>query len=252
MSTKQITVYGTTEAKIAFGGPNSKGAYTCANSSVTRGITAAPSTYQECFEKFPSVKKIAQGLGFITGSCAGSCGGACGPTKYEFALATQEASTPSQSIEEFFRPLDIYFEDPTSECTNIVGSLGESWLGCLWGTPSTPFSCTCPDIGSNFANYLRLRLNVATFWNTPKNAPVKRAEFLDAIKYGPKATITVPGDFNLKIGQVVELSLNGISGFPYSSTPSILNGYYYIVGIKHVVTNSGTHETALTITQIPT
>lgn len=250
MATNQITIYGTTEAKIAFGGPNSKGAYTCANSSVTRGITPAPSTFQECFEKFPSVQKIAQGLGFITGVCGG---GGCGPIKYQFQSAVKEASTPDLSIEQEFRPLDIYFEEPSQECLKIVNTdgLGSSWLGCLWGTPSAPFSCTCPDLGPNFANYLRLRLNVATFWNTPKNVPVKRAEFLDAIKYGPKATITVPGDFNLKIGQVVELSLNGISGFPYGSARSILNGNYYIVGVKHVVTNTGTHETALTLTQIP-
>ena len=29
-----------------------------------------------------------------------------------------------------------------------------------------------------------------------------------------------------------------------------LNATYYVTGIKHVITNSGTHETALSLTQI--
>jgi hypothetical protein len=244
--TKQIKTFGANESKLALYGPNSKPVYTCANSSITRGITSEPITFEECFNKFPSVTKIAQNLGFLKGVCAGTSGS----VSYNFTTWTG-ATTPSQSIEQFFRPLDVYLNDSPAECNEIQSNLGESWLGCLWGTPSAPFSCTCPDIGPNYANYLKLRLNVATFWNTPKNTPVQRAEFLDALKYGRKGNITVPGDFSLKIGQVVALNITGLSGFPYSSSPSLLNGLYYIVGIKHVVTNTGTHETALALTQIP-
>jgi hypothetical protein len=120
----------------------------------------------------------------------------------------------------------------------------------LWGTPNIPFSCVCPAVRANYHNYLKLRLNVCTFWNTPKETPVKRAAFLDTIKYSTKVIVTIAGDFNLRIGQVMELNMNAASGYPYASAPSITNGLYYIIGIKHVVTNSGTHETALTLTQM--
>lgn len=244
--TKQTRTFGTNDSKGAFYGPNSKGIYTCANSSVTRGLTEAPSTFAECFDKFASVRGIAENVGFLKGICAGISG----PDKYKFDLWTG-ASVPSLSIEQFFRPLDVYFDQPSYECEQIASNLGIDWLGCLWGTPSISFSCTCPDIGPNFYAYAKLRLNVATFWNTPKNTPVKRAEFLDALKYGRKASITVAGDFTLKIGQVVDINVNAASGYPYSTTQSLLNGLYYIIGVKHVITNSGTHETALSLTQIP-
>ena len=119
------------------------------------------------------------------------------------------------------------------------------------GTPSAPYSCTCPEVRPNYEAYIKHRLNVASFWNTPVETPVKRAEFLDAMQYGRKIDVTIAGDFNLKVGQVVKLRLNGISGYPYSSSNSFLNGLFYIIALKHVVTNSGTHETALSLTTIP-
>ena len=244
-SSNQVKTYGTNDAKSALYGVNSKDTYVCANSSITRGLCGAPSSFNECFDRFESVRTIATNLGFLKGSCGGNT--------YQYDLWTG-ASIPTTSIENFFRPLDLYLDEPSYECDQVAvtGPLfGESWLGCLWGTPSIPFSCTCPSIGPNFYAYLKLRLNVATFWNTPKNTPVRRAEFLDALKYGRKVNITVAGDFTLKIGQVVVLNVNGASGYPYSSTQSLMNGLYYIIGIKHVVSNSGTHETALALTQIP-
>jgi hypothetical protein len=246
---KQIVTFGDTEAKTAFYAPNSKYSYACANSTITRGICGAPDTFAECFNRFPSVKKIAQNLGFIKGMTNGPAG-PCGPPNYQLDL-WKGATTPSIGIEQIFTPIDLYLNDPQYECEEVINNLDFSWLGCLWGTPSIPFSCTCPDIGPNFYAYVKLRLNVATFWNTPKETPIQRAEFLDGLKYGKKMNITVAGDFNLKIGQLVFLNVNAASGYPYYAGQSLLNGYYYIIGVKHVVTNSGTHETALALSQIP-
>ena len=248
-ASNQVKTYGTNDAKSALYGVNSKDTYVCANSSITRGLVGAPSSFEECFNQFESVKGIATSLGFLKGVCGGACGG----TAYQYDLWSG-ASMPSMSIEDFFRPLDLYLDESSYECEQVAAAssgFGDTWLGCLWGTPSIPFSCTCPSIGPDFYKYLKLRLNVATFWNTPKNTPVRRADFLDALKYGRKANITVAGDFTLKIGQVVFLNVNAASGYPYSSTQSLMNGLYYIIGIKHVVSNSGTHETALALTQIP-
>lgn len=247
MSTKQIETYASNSPQQSIFGPGSRDVYQCANSSITRGISAPPETLNQCFDEYYSVLKIAQGLGFVTGFTGAS--GASAAT-YGYNL-WQGASTPAKSIEEIFKPIDIYLNDPPNECEEVTSILGLDWLGCLWGTPSTAFSCTCPDVGPNYHNYLKLRLNVATFWNTPKSAPVKRQEFLDAIKYGKKADVTVAGDFNLKIGQVVSLNVNAVSGYPYSSTNSVLNEEYYIIGVKHVITNSGGHETYLSLSKIP-
>ena len=70
------------------------------------------------------------------------------------------------------------------------------------------------------------------------------------MQYGRKIDVTIAGDFNLRVGQTIRLNSNGISGYPYSSKNSVLNNVYYITGIKHVVTSSGTHESALALSTI--
>lgn len=257
MASKQIITFNSNQSQSASYAPNSRDSYVCANSSITRGFTAIPNNLDECFNKFESVKIIAQALGFIKGICGGipgSCGpsgsGSSGSTKYIYDLWTGAGGICS-SVEDNFAPVDVYLNNPPGECNKIENVLGKEWMGCLWGTPSAAYSCTCPKIGDLYYAYLKLRLNVATFWNTPKVTPVKRSEFLDAIKFGKKADVTIAGDFSLKIGQVIELKVDGVSGFPYASAASEQNGLYYILGIKHVITNSGTHETYLSLGQIP-
>lgn len=251
--TKEIITFGGNETKRALYGLNSREIYKCANSSLTRGLTYEPITLKDCFDRFPSVRAIAQNIGFITGICGptGAATGTAGFT-YQYDLWTGSKTLKSVTLPaENLIPIHPYLDDPSSECLNIHQELGTAWLGCLWGTPSIPFSCTCPNIGSKFYAFLKLRLNVATFWNTPKDAPIKRAEFLDAFNYGRKINVTIAGDFSIKIGQVVEIMVTAASGYPYQDDPSIINGLYYIIGIKHVVTNSGGHEMAIALTQIP-
>lgn len=242
----QTKTFGTNQPQHSIYSGTGKPVYTCANSTITRGLCAPPDTLKECFEKYQSVKTIAENLGFL------QMGGPSGD-QYLYNL-WMGATLPSYDIRYIFEPLDLYFNESNEECKQITrpGSfLGTDWLGCLWGAPDASFSCTCPDMGPKYEAYLKHRLNVATFWNTPKNTPVKRMEFLDALKYGKKANITVAGDFKLKIGQVIELNVNASSGYPYADYTSSFNGLYYITGVKHVITNSGTHETALEISQIP-
>ena len=128
--------------------------------------------------------------------------------------------------------------------------LGKEWLGCYWAAPEAPFSTNCPDVNDKYPGYLKLRLNVATFWGTPKETPVKRREFLDSLKYARKSDVVIAGDFNVRIGDVIYLKIDNLSGYPYASGPSILTGYYWVLGIKHIITNSGTHETLLKVSQI--
>lgn len=249
MSSKQIYTYGTNQGQESFYPVISRDTYECANSSITRGVTSTPGTIDECFDKFPGIRDIAEAIGFYTAEVEGSTGvsGSSGG----FSLWQGPTGCPP-AINRLTSnlPVDIYFEDPAEECDKIVDTLNPDWLGCLWGTPSAPYSCTCPDIAPKYEAYIKLRLNVASFWNTPAETPVRRAEFTDALQYGRKIDVTIAGDFNLKIGQTIRLNSNGISGFPYASKKSVINAVYYITGIKHVITSSGTHETALALTTI--
>lgn len=239
---RQIKTIGSNYAQESVLPITSRDYYVCANSSITRGVTSTPISLDECFTKFPSVQNIAYKLGFL----------GTGPNGFVYSLITGATAPQTNLTNSSTAYVDLLLDNPSGECSRVQSSsfFGNDWLGCLWGTPNAPFSCVCPEIRPKFEAYLKLRLNVATFWSTPKNTPCNRAEFLDAFKYGKKATITVAGDFNLKLGQVINLVVNAASGYPYYDSESELNGLYYIIGIKHVVTNSGTHETALSLSQI--
>jgi hypothetical protein len=251
MSSKQIYTYGTNQGQEAFYPVISRDSYECANSSITRGVTSTPGTIEECFEKFPTVQDIAEAIGFYKGAVAGtsgSSGSSGGVSLWEGPVGCPPVlNRLTSSI-----PVDIYFDSPNEECgkiNSINSGLGPAWLGCLWGTPSAPYSCVCPDVNPRYEAYIKHRLNVASFWNTPVETPVKRAEFVDALQYGRKINVTVAGDFNLKVAQVMRVRLNGMGGYP-SKEDSVLNGLYYVMGIKHVFTSSGTHETALSLSSI--
>jgi hypothetical protein len=247
---KQIKTYGTNYSQEAFYPLNSKGTYECANAFLNRGATAIPNTINDCFKKFPTIKAIAEHLGFIKtiGATTGSPG-SCGSSGYSgYVLWKGATSIPDMDI-SYTEGVDSFFDSPSKECEQITEKLGADWQGCIWGSPAADYSCSCPDIRPMFDSYAKFRLNNATFWNTPKETPVNRAEFLDAIKYAKKIDVTVAGDFSLKLGDLIYLNMNAASGYPYMTTNSIMNGYYYIVGIKHVCTASS-HETSLSLSQI--
>jgi hypothetical protein len=247
----QILTYGSNQPQTALYSVTSKDSYQCANSSITRGVTNAPSSLDDCFTRFPGVQEIASSIGFYTQSSGsfGGSGGGSGASGSNYTLWTG-ASVPTVNLLNSFTPVDVLLDKPAEECNQVVNDLGLDWLGCLWGTPEAPYSCTCPDLGPKYEAYIKHRLNIASFWNTPVETPVKRAEFVDALQYGRKINVTVAGDFNLKVGQVMYVRLNGISGYPYSKDNSVMNGLYYVMGIKHVFTSSGTHETALSLSNI--
>ena len=237
----QIVTVGATKVNYAQTTVSSKHSYTCANAQITRGFTQSPDTLKECFDRFPQIKDIAIELGVTSGSYwkapAGTTGACAGNTAFRF--------------------YDLLLGVTSDECAKIANSktygLGTAWMGCLWGSPMASFSCTCPTIGSRFLDYLQLRLNVATFWNTPKHVPPQRSEFIDCIQHGERITILVAGDFNLKPGMVVQLKVDLMSAYPGNyDAASILTKEYYVLSVKHTITNSGVHETALTICDIKT
>lgn len=224
----QIKTVGSTQINRAISTVSSKESYDCANAEITRGITSAPTGLSQCAERFPNIAQIAQQLGVNMSA--------------PFTGPSQLQSLPQ------IRDTLLGNDSNLTECNKIQAELGDDWLGCLWGSPMADFSCTCPDVGANFANYLKLRLNVATFWNTPKDTPVKRAEFLDAIKYGRKTTITVVGTFLVRPGDVIEIKADSASS--YGIQRSSITGRYYVASVKVSCTNTGVQETSIVATQI--
>jgi hypothetical protein len=243
----QIVTIGSNQSQSGIYPVLSKSTYECANAHITRGTTMIPWDLDDCFNSFPGILEIATAIGFYAEGTAGSSGSSGSSGGY-----TLWTGMGNPTDINTFTTEDIYFDTPTTECTGVLNepSFGVEWLGCVWGTPDAPYSCSCPDLAPKYEAYIKHRLNVASFWNTPVETPVKRSEFVDALQYGRKINVTVAGDFNLKVGQVMYVRLNGISGYPYSNDNSVMNGLYYVMGIKHVFTSSGTHETALSLSNI--
>jgi hypothetical protein len=230
----KILTLNSTTLSTPLGSFGSKDEYVCTNAQITQGITSTPNSLDDCLKRFPGISFIADAIGVTSQSSLFSFPGNCfGPTGLTY-------------------PIDLYLIEPSNECEYIKTNpnLGPEFYGCLWGLPEAPFNCSCPDLGDKFEAYIKLRLNNATFWNTPKTAPIKRREFLDSLKYARKITINIAGDISIRPGNIVEIRANGISGYPYSIGESVLNGMYWVLGVKHVFNNSGTHETSLTLSDI--
>lgn len=237
----QKKVWSSNNSSDSFLPISSREGYACANASITKGVTSAPMSIQQCFERFPYIATMADALGVTLTKTIGS--------EKIYNTWTGPGTGPDFDPNLVSKPIDLNLPKVANECDNIDIQLGNDWLGCLWGSPEASFSCICPYIGDKYEAYLKHRLTVATFWNTPKYAPVQRKEFLDEMAYGRQITINISGDFSVSLGDVVEINVTAASGYPYGSYPSNLNGKYWVVEIKHVVNSGGTHETRLKLAQ---
>ena len=232
-----IKTLGLTDLKNILRPLASKDNYTCTNVKISRGVCAAPKSIEECLQKYPTVNSLAIALG-ITGSKS---------ITWNPSGATYISGNTAAN--------DLFLEKASPEMQKVCagmsyGNINHDYAGCFWTNPEAPFSTNCPELGPFYPSYLKLRLNVATFWDTPKQTPVKRREFLDSIKYSRKAELVIAGDMFIKVGDVIELKLDNLSGFPYNTGQSVLSGYYWVLSVKHVFTNTGTHETMLRVSQI--
>lgn len=226
----QIKTIGATKVNYAKNTISSQDSYECANALITRGVTSAPETLSDCFTRFPEVSVIASNLGVSSTMWSGP-----------------GSPPPVGSVPLIF---DTLLGITSEECEKIRTSLDDSWLGCLWGSPMASFSCTCPAVGQNFVNYLKLRLSDATFWYTPVEIPVMRNQFSELVDSGEKISIDVAGDFRIKPGNVVELKVNSMASYSVDVPTSILSKKYYVLSVKHTITNSGVHETKLILADI--
>lgn len=231
-STKQIITINATKVQTMPYPGSSRSSYDCANPWITRGVTSQPSTYSECINNSAYGSKVSAVISALGG------------------LPSPVWSGPS-AISGVPTTIDSpYLAIKSPECDSISTILGNDWKGCFWSSPDSFLSCSCPEIGDKYDEYLKLRLNVATFWNTPVDTPVHRKRFLDSISYGPKITFTIAGDFTLRPGAIVSVTADNISGYDTSSGTSVLTKKYFVLSIKNTCTNSGTQETTVTAVEV--
>lgn len=206
--------------------------YECANPFITRGLTEAASSYTDCLNNSlygSKIEEIVDKLNF---------------TPTWFGPPSLINPSPS-SIDSVLTGV------ASTECDEVESALGKDWKGCFWAAPDSIISCECPEIGSKYLDYLKLRLNVATFWNTPKQAPILRKKFLDSVSYGPKITIVVAADLKVRPGHVINISVNSISGYSTdTSVSSLSTKNYYVISVKSQCTNSGVGETTITAVEL--
>lgn len=233
MIPNQITTLGSTKVQQSQNIGSAKNAYVCANAEITRGITHQPVSITDCYERFPYIAEIGESLGITS--------------NMPFFPEPVGTLTDSEKL-----LLDLYTGLTSDESFNIKNILGEDWLGCLWGSPEAPFSSGCPHVGEKYEAYLKHRLNVATFWNTPISTPAQRQEFLDSLKFGPRINFTIAGDSSLRPGDVITIKVDNISGYPYENYRSELSKEFYVLSVKNTYTNSGVHETSITAARLVT
>jgi hypothetical protein len=113
------------------------------------------------------------------------------------------APTGSYGPEPSSLELEI-LEKQLSECELIKQNLGEEWLGCVWDKPDSPYNCSCPKIGRRFPDYMKYNRTYSTFWETPLAAPLLRTAQM-ALLNSNKISITVPGDLDVKAGQIINI-----------------------------------------------
>jgi hypothetical protein len=100
-----------------------------------------------------------------------------------------------------------YLEKKINECQLIESELGPEYLGCVYDDPKSPYNCTCPHMGSKFMDYVKYNKTYATFWETPLQTPLLRTAQM-ALLNSNKITITVPGDLQIKAGQIINIQNN--------------------------------------------
>lgn len=220
---KQIKTISATKVQTTDLPGGVRGSYECANPFILKGLTGQPHGYQQC---------IAESLyGSVVLDIVNKLGDF---NPWDGPNPAGNATTES-----------VYTDIRSPETVSVEDLLGSEYTGCYWPAPDSAFSCNCPGIGEKYLDYLKLRLNVATFWNTRPEAPILRKKFLDSINYGQKVTFTIAGDFTIRPGSIVELYADAISGYSTSIVNSFLNKKYYVISVKNTVTNSGVHETTI-------
>ena len=133
-------------------------------------------------------------------------------------------------------------EAEINECDMIRTELGEDYLGCLFSNPKAPNSCNCPEQGTKYKDYLEHSRTYATFWDTPKETPLRREAQM--IQFGYQTAVgLVAGDFTLKPGETIYIDVDAGDNSKYPVKRS--GGTWMVTKLEHIIT-SGNHYMKVT------
>jgi hypothetical protein len=216
-------------------------------------------------EGFPGIEGCTAGNPLCNCPCQGASGyegkplssyitpGATGQMPYEVVLRPDLMDiVPDRFFGGVtFAPIGSYGPEPSSleleilekelnECSLVKEHLGEEWLGCVWDKPDSPYNCTCPVLGRRFPDYMKYNRTYSTFWETPLAAPLLRTAQM-ALLNSNKITIVVPGDLNVKTGQIVKIKTN-------NDVRKRFEGRWLITTINHEFGRSS-HRMSLTLSR---
>ena len=137
-------------------------------------------------------------------------------------------SKPTEPEPSYMELYKSYSE--LNECSLIETHLGKQYLGCVWNEPKHPCSCSCPEQGTFFGNYLAYTRTYSTFWETPHAAPLYRIAQMGQLKANT-ITVTVGAlTKELKLGELIEVvNPNRMKG----SEPRKTSGLWLITEIEY-------------------
>jgi len=199
------------EFKISHGILSENRTYGCANPESTEGY--APRTVQECESRFFSDDATALAK----------------------LKPSEDEPTDSELVSAF---TDLKM------CSDISRQLGDSYLGCFYNDPNSPFSCNCPKQGSNFEKIQQVAIKNSTFWNTDPVSPLYRRALLSLMD-AVKIDITIAGRFDLKPGDII--TITDPPNPEYQQNNSKLDGKWLILSVNHKIFKDRHHETVLTL-----
>jgi len=165
-------------------------------------------------------------------------------------LSYEEAKEYIADLPVSEEPTDDELEELLTElkdgfCGSIENSLGESWMGCNWDNPDHPSSCNCPCVGEDYPKFKEYMSTYSSFWDTPKKTPLLRNAQMTLIN-SIKAQMSLPGDFTLKPGNLVEISMKDLDPDKNEFDKSA-SGKWLVESISHIIgTNNHNMQVSLT------
>ncbi len=114
-----------------------------------------------------------------------------------------QAQKPSEPEPSYLDLYKAYLE--TNECKQIEKILGPQYLGCIWSDPKHPCSCTCPEQGTSFADYLAATRTYATFWDTPNYAPLYRISQISQLTSKIIRVVVSQTSNEIKLGSIINI-----------------------------------------------
>lgn len=215
--------------------------YACANPLAIYGYQ--PRNVEECLNNFFAGWTVVPGL---TAEMVWKLR----PSNFDNAFYDPQTREISGGVEEEPEPggctLTCAFVQ-TKFCDELSKKLDDSYLGCFYHEPNSPFSCNCPYIGKNFHKILTVALKHSTFWNTPYETPLMRKAFM-AFLNSIRLEINVEGNFNLKPGKKVFIIDDKKPGF--SQRLGKLHGDWFIISASHRIFKDRHFETTLLLSRV--